>query len=108
MHKSKDSRLRSRLLIQVDLELADLPNFLPSHAQHVTWWTFRISPEGGGQGEPEAPGRGAAGFALKIPGGGGVSHTRRGRGPRGREGICGDFEEGGAKYFFSGPKFPPR
>ena len=51
---------------------------------------------------------GGGGFLLKIPrgvsraggGGGGVSS--------GREGVCGDFGGGGAKYFFSGPKFPPR
>ena len=32
----------------------------------------------------------------------------RGRGGRGREGVCGESGGGGGvKYFFSGPKFPP-
>ena len=36
--------------------------------------------------------------------------SHRGRGGRGgREGVCGEFGGGGgAKYFFSGPKPPPR
>ena len=66
-----------------------------------------FSARGGGRGSPRAPRGGGVGFLLKIPrGGGGVS--RRGRG---REGVCGElgiFGGGGAKYFFSGPKRPPR
>ena len=42
-----------------------------------------------------------------------IENPRRGGGggPRGREGVCGElgnFFGGGAKYFFSGPKRPPR
>ena len=38
---------------------------------------------------------------------GGVSRAG-GEGSSGRERVCGDsFGGGGAKYFFSGPKFPP-
>ena len=45
---------------------------------------------------------------LKIPGGEGGSRRRGGGRPRGREGVCREFGGGGgAKYFFSGPKFPP-
>ena len=29
-------------------------------------------------------------------------------GLRGLETVCGEFEGGGAKYFLSGPKVPPR
>ena len=60
---------------------------------------------GKGQGEPKGPGGGA----------GTISHGRSqevgglpggwGRGPGG---CLGEFLGGGAKYFFSGPKFPPR
>ena len=58
---------------------------------------------GGQKGEFEAPGAaGGDDFLLKIPGGGGspgrVGVAGRGAGELG----------GGAKYFFSGPKFPPR
>ena len=47
-------------------------------------------------------------FLLKIPERGGGS---REEGPRGREGVCGElgiWGGGGAKYFFFGPKCPPR
>ena len=45
-------------------------------------------------------------FKLEIPGGG----LEEGEGPRGREGVCGELGNygGGAKYFLSGPKCPPR
>ena len=39
-------------------------------------------------------------------GGGGFPRRRRGRGTGRRGNVCG--EGGGAKYFFSGPKCPPR
>ena len=65
---------------------------------------------GKGKEESEAPGGGGGGSVLlKIPGGGGGFP---GEGPRGREGVCSElgnlFGGGGAKYFFSGPKCPPR
>ena len=51
-----------------------------------------------------------SGFSEKRPTsgevGGVVSQKGRG-GAGGREGVCGDFGGGGAKYFFSGPKCPP-
>ena len=50
--------------------------------------------------------RGGDGFLWKIPGGGVFS--RRGEGPGGCLQRIGDFLGGGAKYFFSGPKRPPR
>ena len=73
-----------------------------------TWRTFRIffifSARGRGKGESEALEGGGGGFLLKIlegglPGGG------RGEGPGGPGRVCaGNW----AKYFFSGPKSPPR
>ena len=51
-------------------------------------------------------GEGGNGFLLKIPRGGGGFSGQVGGGSSGREGVCGEFG-GGAKYFFSGPKFPP-
>ena len=52
-------------------------------------------------------GRGGDDFLLKsqergVPRAGGGGGARAGRG------VCGEFGGGGAKYFFSGPKFPPR
>ena len=57
---------------------------------------------GSGKGESEAQGREGWDFLLKIPGGGGSSGEE---GLRCREGVCGElgnFEGGGAKYFFLG------
>ena len=68
---------------------------------------FLIFSGRGGEGEFEVPGRGVGlGFSLKIPGGGGGCF-QEGEGP---EGVCGKSGKfgGGAKYFFSGPKRPPR
>ena len=69
-----------------------------------TWWAFRIffifSARGRGRGSSR---RQEGRFSLKIPGGGGVRGGRgAGRAP------AGNFGGGGAKYFFSGPKCPPR
>ena len=63
---------------------------------------------GKGEGESEASGGGGVDFLLKIPGGG--SPGEEGEGPRGWEGVCGELGHWGrgAKYFFSGPKCPPR
>ena len=90
---------------------------VPNHAENqltlTPGWTFRIFLmffcSGEGKGESEAPGSGGGRFfLLKIPGGGGGGgSTRRVRGARGWEGVDGEFG-GGAKYFFSGPNFPPR
>ena len=67
---------------------------------------------GRGKGESEVPGGVGDRFFIENPrrGGGGGSGWE---GPRGREGVCtgelgGDFWGGGVKYFFSGPKCPPR
>ena len=62
-------------------------------------------------GEGEGGIRGAGGgdrFLLKVPGRGGI--LQEGEGPRRREGVCGKLGNwgGGAKFFFSGPKRPPR
>ena len=46
------------------------------------------------------------GFLLKIPGF--FCQDRGGGGLRGRGGCLGGILRGGAKYLFSGPKFPPR
>ena len=55
---------------------------------------------GRGKGKSEASGGG--GLFLKIPGGGGVLQE----GPRGREGVCGEFGNlgggGGLNIFFRG------
>ena len=84
-------------------------------SERITWWTFRIffiffllgKGEGGVRGVGTG---GVVGFLLKMPGEGGFS--RRGRGLRGWEGVCGKLGNWGgggrAKYFFSGPKCPPR
>ena len=66
---------------------------------------FYFSARGSGKGVRGA-GRGRGDdFLLKIPGGGGVP----GGWGRGGEGLGGCLRVigGGAKYFFSGPKFPP-
>ena len=47
------------------------------------------------------------GFPVRTP----ICHivpTSRIYPARGREGVCGQFGGGGGRYFFSGPKFPPR
>ena len=64
---------------------------------------------GRGKGESEARGAGGGGFdfLLKIPGGG----SPGGGGAEGRGGCLrrtGELGGGGAKYFCSGPKCPPR
>ena len=63
---------------------------------------------GGEGGSPRR--REGAGRLLIIENprrGGGVSRTGGGGGARGREGVCRELGGGEAKYFFSGPKFPP-
>ena len=50
---------------------------------------------------------GAIFYGKSQEGGGGVSRVGGGVGATGREGVCREFGGGGAKYFFSGPKFPP-
>ena len=69
---------------------------------------YFFSARGGGRGSPRPPGGGVVEFLLKIPEGGGISR-RRGRGA-GRVSAAnwGFWGGGGAKYFFSGPKCPPR
>ena len=62
-----------------------------------------------GKGEFEAPGRGVGSVFFENPRRGGFCE---GKGPRGWEGVCGELGNfgvgGGAKYFFSGSKRPPR
>ena len=62
---------------------------------------------GGGEGGVRGARRRGGRLFIENPrrGGGGV--LQEGGGPRGQEGVCREFGEGGAKYFFSGPKFPP-
>ena len=62
---------------------------------------------GGGEGGVQGAGRGGREiFYGKSQEAGGVSRVGGGWGGDG-SGVCGEFG-GGAKYFFSGPKFPPR
>ena len=69
---------------------------------------FYFSAWGRGRGSPRRrEGVGGIGFLLKIPGGG-VSSTGGAEGPGGCLRRIGEFLGGGAKYFFSGPKCPPR
>ena len=69
-----------------------------------------FSARGGGRGSLRRREGGGVGFFLKIPGGG---VSRRGEGPRGREGVCGELGNWGGGggglnfFFFSGPKCPP-
>ena len=73
-----------------------------AHLLHKTWWTFRIFfiffRSGGGEGAVRGVGR--EGFIENPRKGGG--------GPRGRGAgrVSAGNSAGGAKYFFSGPKFP--
>ena len=73
----------------------------------VSRWAFRyflfFFCLGGGKGEPKELRRGGGDFLLRIPGG--VSRAARGdEGPGGcLRGMGGE----GAKYLFSGSKFPP-
>ena len=65
---------------------------------------------GEGEGRVRGAGRGGGGgrFLLKIPRGGGVSGGGGGRGAGRVSAVSwGIWGEGGAKYFFSGPKCPP-
>ena len=74
----------------------------------ITWWTSRIffiffllgEGEGGVQGAGREGGRF---FFLENP-------RREGKGPRGREGVCGKLGnwEGGAKFFFFGAEMPTK
>ena len=95
-----------------------LPALLPA--------LFRISPDslvdvsvffvfssapGRGRGSPGRQGGGGVGFLLKLPGGRGCLPGGGGRGlgaGRVSAGNLGDWGGGGARYFFSGPKCPPR
>ena len=67
---------------------------------------YFFSARGRGRGSPRRQEGAGVGFLLKIPGGRGGSPTRGGGGEGGRV-SAGNFG-GGAKYFFSGPKCPPR
>ena len=78
----------------------------------MTWWTFRIflifSARGEGKGEFEAPGGGGGRIFIENPRRGG-SPGRGGEGGRGAGRVSArNSGGGGAKYFFSGPKRPPR
>ena len=84
--------------------------------KQFAWWTFRIffiffCLGEGWKGESEAPGRGGGRFSVENPrGGGGSSYERggSGEGPGGCLRFFFFFGGGGeAKYFCSGPKFPP-
>ena len=77
----------------------------------TSWWTFRIFFIFFllGEGESGAPGGGGGGrFLIENPRRG-VSRRGRGRGAgRVSAANCGIARGGGAIYFFSGPKCPPR
>ena len=61
-----------------------------------------------GEGKGEAPGGGGGGeFLLKIPGKGRGFPGGWGRGGQGAGWVFAGIWGGGAKYLFSGPKFPP-
>ena len=51
-----------------------------------------------GEGGVRGARTGGGGFLLKSPGGGGV--LQEGKGPRGREGVCGDLGNGEGLFFF--------
>ena len=83
-------------IIQFLVDVSDIFNFFCS---------------GEGKGESGATGReGGRFFFLKIPGGGGVIQEGVGVGEGTGRVSAGNLGElgGGAKYFFSGPKCPPR
>ena len=61
---------------------------------------------GGGKGAVRGARRRRDDFLSKIPRGGGVSQAGGRGGGEGPGGLAGNLE-GGAKYFFSGPKRPP-
>ena len=62
---------------------------------------------GGGERDPEEPGGGGR-FFLKIPRRGGLPGGWGRGGPKGWEGVCGEFGGGeGAKYFF-GAEIPTK
>ena len=72
-----------------------------------------FSARGRGRGSPGRTGTGGWGFRfflLKIPGGGVFQERVMGWGGATGPGGClqGDLVGGGGKYFFSGPKGPPR
>ena len=80
------------------------------------WGVFLFFLLGERKGDSEAPGRGGGyiRFFIENPRRGGL---QVGEGPRGQEGVRGDWGigggglnifGGGAKFFFSGPKCPPR
>ena len=60
---------------------------------------------GGGEGGVRGERVGVVSFLLQIPGGG---VSREGGGASGPGGCLPKIWGGGAKYFFSGPKCPPR
>ena len=68
-----------------------------------SWWVFRIilifSARGWGRASPRRREGGRVDFVLQIPAGGGLS---AGKGPRGREGVCGELGIflGGGFFFF--------
>ena len=82
---------------------------MPARKQYLggRFGFFCFSARGGGKGSRGAGGRWGIGFFLKNPGEGGPPGRE---GPKGREGVCSELGNfgGGAKYFFSGPKCPPR
>ena len=61
---------------------------------------------GEGKGVRGAVRVGGVGILLKMPGGGGGGLPKNGEGDKGPGGCLRGIGVGGAKYFFSGPKFP--
>ena len=97
MHPNPFSQSGDSGLHQVGQSLVDVSDI---------FYFFFCSREG--KGESGATGWGRSVFELKIPGGGGGGFCRRGGGARGPGGCLPGIWGRGAKYFFPGPKCPPR
>ena len=94
-------------------KLAPLPGSGYFVSMRNTRWTFQIffiffCPGGGERGSPRRQEGGVGTIFTENARRGAPGGLGEGGGARGREGVCEEFWGGGAKNFFSGPKFPPR
>ena len=90
------------------LKISTFRSAIPTHDLVDISDIFFFSAGGRGRGSARRREGGGAIFLLENPKEGGVSRVGEGGGARGREVVCREFGVGGAKYFFSGPKCPPR